>query len=149
MRTRPPAPPGTDAVAFVAALRRLKAWSGLSYRQLERRAADTGHTLPYSTAATMLGRDRLPREELVVAFVTACGLQGDDAQAWVDARSDIASGRPETPPVRNGRSWRSWRALAGAAALAAALLTSAAAGGAFTDTQEVQQAQTSSTVSSP
>ncbi|WP_328438403.1 hypothetical protein OHA71_16780 [Streptomyces sp. NBC_00444] len=92
MTTAPPTPPDTDAAAFVAALRRLKAWSGLSYRRLERRAADAGHTLPYSTAATMLGRERLPRAELVAAFVSACGLRGAEAEAWVDARSRIACG---------------------------------------------------------
>jgi hypothetical protein len=93
MTTAPPTPPDTDAAAFVAALRRLKAWSGLSYRRLERHPADAGHCLPYSTAATMLGRERLPREELVAAFVAACGIRGDQAQAWLDARTDIACGR--------------------------------------------------------
>ncbi|MGP4006467.1 hypothetical protein [Streptomyces sp. 4N124] len=92
MTTAPPTPPDTDAAAFVAALRRLKAWSGLSYRRLERRAADAGHTLPYSTAATMLGRERLPRAELVAAFVAACGVRGTEAEAWLDARSRIACG---------------------------------------------------------
>ncbi|MEV1083535.1 hypothetical protein AB0I98_35860 [Streptomyces sp. NPDC050211] len=92
MTTAPPTPPDTDAAAFVAALRRLKAWSGLSYRRLERRAADAGHTLPYSTAATMLGRERLPRAELVAAFVAACGVRGAEAEAWLDARSRIACG---------------------------------------------------------
>ncbi|MFE9018007.1 hypothetical protein ACFYNL_05415 [Streptomyces sp. NPDC007808] len=92
MTTAPPTPPDTDAAAFVAALRRLKTWSGLSYRRLERHAADAGHCLPYSTAATMLGRDRLPRAELVAAFVAACGLRGDEAEAWLDARTGIACG---------------------------------------------------------
>ncbi|WP_327350627.1 hypothetical protein [Streptomyces sp. NBC_01304] len=152
MRTAPPAPPGTDAAAFTAALRRLKAWSGLSYRELQRRAADAGHVLPHSTAATMLGRDRLPREELVVAFVAACGVRGASAQAWVDARITIACGLLETPPehtvqitpVRRPRVRRSRWAFGAAAALLAALLGGAAAGGVFTDHEEVQQTQVSS-----
>lgn len=152
MTTAPPTPPDTDAVAFMAALRRLKAWSGLSYRQLERRAADAGHALPYSTAATMLGKDRLPRKELLVAFVAACRVQGADAEAWVDARSSIACGPAEAPrapdadgsPMRNLRVGRSRWALVAAAALVAMLLGGAAAGGAFTDNQEVRQTQTSS-----
>ncbi|MFJ5265042.1 hypothetical protein ACIQAC_31720 [Streptomyces sp. NPDC088387] len=94
MTTTPPVPPDTDAAAFVAALRRLKVWSGLSYRQLERRAAQAGHVLPHSTVATMLGRDRLPREELVAVFVAACGVRGEAAQAWLDARVSIAYGQP-------------------------------------------------------
>ncbi|MEI5522048.1 hypothetical protein WB401_03705 [Streptomyces brasiliscabiei] len=92
MTTPPPTPPDTDAVAFVAALRHLKTWSGHSYRRLERRATAAGHTLPYSTAATMLGRDRLPRAELVAAFVAACGVPENEADAWLDARLTIACG---------------------------------------------------------
>ncbi|MBZ3900311.1 MULTISPECIES: hypothetical protein [Streptomyces] len=92
MTTPPPTPPDTDAVAFVAALRHLKTWSGHSYRRLERRATAAGHTLPYSTAATMLGRDRLPRAESVAAFVAACGVPEDEADAWLDARLTIACG---------------------------------------------------------
>jgi hypothetical protein len=163
MTTAPPTPPDTDPAAFMAALRRLKAWSGLSYRQLERRATEAGHTLPYSTAATMLGRERLPREELVVAFVTACGVRGDEAETWADARTTIACGRVEAPadapttiacghvdapPARNGgtkRSWRSRWALVGAAALATALLSGAAASGAFTDDQEIQETRETQT----
>jgi len=97
MTTAPPTPPDTDPAAFVAGLRRLKAWSGLSYRRLERAAAEAGHSLPYSTAASMLGRERLPREELVAAFVAACGVRGAEAEAWLDARTDIACGPPPAP----------------------------------------------------
>ncbi|MFF4053307.1 helix-turn-helix domain-containing protein [Streptomyces chartreusis] len=145
MTTAPPIPPGTDAAAFMAALRRLKAWSGLSYRQLERRAERAGHTLPYSTAATMLGRDRLPRAELVAAFVAACGLRPDEAQAWLDARVTIACGGPDpTTPTRPGRRYRPSRwALAAATALAGALLAGASGAGAFTDDVEVDQTPTS------
>ncbi|WP_328771426.1 hypothetical protein [Streptomyces sp. NBC_00286] len=159
MTTAPPTPPDTDPAAFMAALRRLKAWSGLSYRQLERRATEAGHTLPYSTAATMLGRERLPREELVVAFVTACGVRGDEAEAWADARTTIACGRVEAPAdarttiacghveapaARIGETQRSWRprwTFVAAAALAATLLSGAASSGAFTDDEEVRETQ--------
>jgi hypothetical protein len=135
----------TDAAAFVAALRRLKAWSGLSYRQLERRAREAGHTLPYSTAATMLGRDRLPREELVAAFVAACGVRADEAEAWLDARVTIACGRPaETTLTPRKRRYRRPRwVLAGAAALATLLLAGASAVGAVTDDVEVEETWTS------
>ncbi|MFE7763704.1 hypothetical protein [Streptomyces sp. NPDC057438] len=102
MTTAPPKPPDTDPAAFVAALRRLKAWSGLSYRRLERRAAEAGHVLPHSTAATMLGRERLPREEPVAAFVAACGLRGDEAEAWTDARRRIACGPDEAAEAATG-----------------------------------------------
>ncbi|MEV0116967.1 hypothetical protein AB0H77_27635 [Streptomyces sp. NPDC050844] len=137
----------------MAELRRLKAWSGLSYRQLERRAAQAGHVLPYSTAATLLGKDRLPREELVVAFVTACGVRGSAARAWADARRTIACGPATLPPVRaeaprqprqprGRRSRRSVSAWAGAAALLLAVVGGVVADGAFTVTQEVHRTQT-------
>ncbi|MEU6124389.1 hypothetical protein [Streptomyces sp. NPDC047123] len=155
MPTPPPTPPDTDAAAFVAALRRLKAWSGLSYRQLERRAAAAGHVLPYSTAATLLGKDRLPRREVVVAFVAACGLEADEARAWPAAHLSIACGdtpaawvraeirpaaarRPPDSRPKRPRPRRPRRALAGAAALLAVLLGGTVANGTFTDNQEVQ-----------
>lgn len=147
MTTAPPAPPDTDAAAFVAALRRLKAWSGLSYRQLERRAARAGHHLPYSTAATMLGRDRLPREEPVAAFVAACGVGEDETEAWLDARLALAGGGPppaEPPAVpRKSRRRRPRWVLAVAAALVTALLGGASAAGVLTDDTEVERTDTS------
>ncbi|MET8684883.1 hypothetical protein ABZV77_11760 [Streptomyces sp. NPDC004732] len=98
----PPVPtPAAGEAAFMAELRRLKAWSGLSYRELERAAATAGEVLPYSTAATMLRRDRLPREAVLVAFVVACGLDADDIRQWVAARRDIAVGaRPSAVSTR-------------------------------------------------
>jgi len=159
MTTAPPIPPDTDAAAFVAALRRLKAWSGLSYRRLERAATEAGHSLPYSTAASMLGRERLPREELVAAFVAACGVRGAEAEAWLDARTDIACGPvPEDAapasvpavvaplniaPARTRRPRRTRWTLVGAAALVTALLGGVSASGVFTDDEEVHETRTS------
>ncbi|MFH8491209.1 helix-turn-helix domain-containing protein [Streptomyces longisporoflavus] len=99
--TPPPVPPRTaETPDFIAELRRLKAWSGLSYRELERAATAAGEVLPYSTAATMLRRDRLPRETVLVAFVVACGLDADDTRRWVAARRELAMGaQPSPPPV--------------------------------------------------
>lgn len=59
---------------------------------LERAAATAGQVLPYSTAATMLRRERLPRETVLVAFVVACGLDADDTQRWIAARQELAMG---------------------------------------------------------
>jgi hypothetical protein len=100
----PPSPSAvTDEAAFVAELRRLKAWSGRSFRELERRATAAGDVLPASTTATMLGKHRLPRKELLVAFVRACGLDEDDMRPWLAARARIADGTaaaaPESAPA--------------------------------------------------
>ncbi|MGW6271130.1 hypothetical protein [Streptomyces sp. NPDC055060] len=99
--TPPPVPPRTaETPAFMAELRRLKAWSGLSFRELERAAAAAGEVLPYSTAATMLRRERLPREAVLVAYVVACGLDADATRRWVAARRELAMGpRPCATPA--------------------------------------------------
>lgn len=77
---------------FVEALRRLKRWSGLGYRQLAKRATATGHALPRSTLTVALNRGTLPREDLVAAFVRTCGCDDAEVAAWVAARRRIAAG---------------------------------------------------------
>ncbi|MFI0813381.1 helix-turn-helix domain-containing protein [Streptomyces echinatus] len=88
----PPQPAQADTPAeYVAALRTLRLWSGLTYRQLEDKA--TAHTavLPASTVATTLGRATLPRERFVDAFTRACGLDEDEVRQWLEARRRIAT----------------------------------------------------------
>jgi hypothetical protein len=129
----------TDEAEFIAALRRLKAWSGLSYRQLERRAAEAGRVLPYSTASTALGRKSLPREELLVAFVLACGLDDDEAASWAAVRKRIAVGGhvTATEPRAPRRPW--WRPAVGWAAVALSL---ALAGGATLSMEVGEEVET-------
>jgi hypothetical protein len=123
--TSPPSPTATtDEAAFIADLRRLKTWSGHSFRQLERRASAAGDTLPYSTVATMLSRNRLPREDLLVTFVRACGLDEDAVIHWATVRARIAYGisdtstdRHPTSPRRRAFRWR--QTLVGAAVVLA------------------------------
>lgn len=74
----------------MAALRRLRLWSGLAYRELERKAAADGAVLPSSTIATALGRPTLPREQLVEMLVRACGLGDAEVDRWLAARKRIA-----------------------------------------------------------
>jgi hypothetical protein len=76
---------------FVAALRRLKNVTGHSYRQLERRAAAHADVLPRTTLMTALSRESLPREDLVAAFVRACGCDRDQVSRWVAARRRLAA----------------------------------------------------------
>lgn len=85
------------AAEYVDLLRRLKEQSGLTYRQLEHKAAAAGHVLPRSTAATMLSRPSLPREELVAALVRATGGNESAAALWVDARKQLAGAPDESP----------------------------------------------------
>ena len=100
-----PAPDPRHAASpaeFVAELRRLKAWSDLTYRRLEKEAMRRGHVLPHSTIATALKRESLPRTELVAALVSACGCDDDAVALWVAVRQRLStgdvSGAPGTPP---------------------------------------------------
>ncbi|APY84588.1 hypothetical protein A7J05_01335 [Streptomyces alfalfae] len=79
---------------FTAALRTLRLWSGLTYRQLEGKATAHSDTLPASTIATTLGRVTLPREQFVDAFTRACGLGDEEARQWLEARRRIATAAP-------------------------------------------------------
>jgi hypothetical protein len=79
-----------DAAEFVALLRRLKQRSGLSYRQLERRAAERGEVLPRSTLADVLRQGALPRVETVEVFLRACG-QEQNAEALLAVWHRIAT----------------------------------------------------------
>ncbi|MET8013671.1 hypothetical protein ABZU86_25540 [Streptomyces sp. NPDC005271] len=80
------------AAEFVALMRQLKERSGLTYRQLEKRAADRGDVLARSTLADALRQDALPRAETLMAFLRACG-EETRAGEWLDVRNDIAAGR--------------------------------------------------------
>lgn len=111
---------------FVIAMRQLKSWSGLSYRRLESRASQDDAVLPRSTLMTALSRDSLPREDLVTAFVRACGCDEDEVAQWTATRRRLAVGaatgeRPvpdsavsdradadqaSRPASRSGSGWR-------------------------------------------
>ncbi|MER6950424.1 NB-ARC domain-containing protein [Nonomuraea sp. NPDC000554] len=79
---------------FVAALRQLKEWVGLTYRQIAVRAQENGDHLARSTIAAALDRDRLPRQSVVTAMVRACG---EDPRPWVEARRRIAAATAAGP----------------------------------------------------
>jgi hypothetical protein len=101
---RPDPETATTPAEFVSTMRRLKDWSGLAYRQLEKRAATAGDALPRSTVTVALTRDTLPREQLVEAFARACGCGEDEARRWVAARRRIAAtvGATGPGPVQAG-----------------------------------------------
>src|SRR5688500_20390856 len=81
---------------FIASLRDLKQRSGLTYRQLEKRAAEHGKVLARSTLADVLAGERLPAPDVLDAFVHACG-EGDQVNAWQQART--AATEPVTEPA--------------------------------------------------
>ncbi|MEO3742598.1 tetratricopeptide repeat protein [Plantactinospora sp. B5E13] len=87
----PPQPDGiTTAIEFVAGLRRLRLWSGLTYRQIAVGADRLGTALPASTFASVLSRSSLPRREVVAIFARVCGLDESSVARWVEVRDDVA-----------------------------------------------------------
>ncbi|MFF3336821.1 XRE family transcriptional regulator [Streptomyces sp. NPDC002888] len=85
-----------DAAGFVEAMQRLKERSGLTYRELEEKAARSGDVLARSTLADVLRRSSLPRPEVVAAFVRACGEERyvDD---WLAVRERVAAVQVTSP----------------------------------------------------
>lgn len=91
-RSLPPDPAtARDAAEYVALLRALKDWSGLTYRQLETRGEALGRALPRSTVANMLQRPVLPNEDQTLTFVRACGCSPAETTEWLTAYKHIAS----------------------------------------------------------
>ncbi|MET9660410.1 helix-turn-helix domain-containing protein [Streptomyces sp. NPDC006510] len=79
-----------SAPEFIALLRVLKDASGLTFRELAQRADAVGDVLPRSTIANMLGRTSVPREELLAAFVRACGCGPTEVADWLAVRKELA-----------------------------------------------------------
>lgn len=88
---------------YNAAMVRLQAWAGhLSLRTLNRRS---GGRLPPSTVCETLRRERLPRHDLMLAFIDACGIRGEAAAQWerswtVISRREHPAPARATEPVR-------------------------------------------------
>jgi OmpA-OmpF porin, OOP family len=78
-----------NAAQLVDMMKRLRTWSGdPSLADLNRRAG--GHNLlPPSTVSDMLRSQKLPRLELVSAYVRACGLADDQITAWEQAWAEL------------------------------------------------------------
>ncbi|WFB11304.1 hypothetical protein LRS74_32905 [Streptomyces sp. LX-29] len=76
----------------MAAMRALKSASGLTYRELERRSGALGDFLARSTLSSALGRDLLPRAELVSTFVRSCGGSEIDVRLWLQVHRRLAQG---------------------------------------------------------
>ncbi|MGW6391552.1 helix-turn-helix domain-containing protein [Streptomyces sp. NPDC055103] len=92
-----------NATEFVACLQMLKDRSGLTYRELAARAEARGEVLPRSTVANMLARATVPREELLLTFVRACGVGPGDLQEWQAVRKELAV-RGVYEPAGGGRA---------------------------------------------
>jgi hypothetical protein len=76
---------------LAACLRRLRARAGnLSYRDLERWGKSRGKSLPRTTVLEALRGTRLPRKDLMLAFVEACGINPQADSRWLTAWTRLA-----------------------------------------------------------
>ncbi|MGW3566272.1 hypothetical protein ACWDSL_20755 [Streptomyces sp. NPDC000941] len=94
METGPDPKAARTAAEFVVAMRQLRSWADLSYRQLERNAEAAGDVLPRATISGALSRDDLPREQLLGAFVRACGGDEETVAVWLAARRRLSIAGP-------------------------------------------------------
>ncbi|MCZ0991543.1 RICIN domain-containing protein [Streptomyces diastatochromogenes] len=103
MGSQDPLPKQAQSVAeFTRCMRCLKEQVGLTFRQLEARAAQNGDVLARSTLADALRRNSLPRSDVLIAFLRACGY-GDDAHVWLEARDRLASAQGIDPAEQQSR----------------------------------------------
>ncbi|MFD7500161.1 helix-turn-helix domain-containing protein [Streptomyces sp. NPDC059850] len=94
--------PPEQPEAFIAALRDLKERSGLTYRQLEERAAEVGDALRRSTVSDVLNGTRMPSTDFVALFIRTCG-DGVRVEEWV-AYHQKASRQQKRQPSKQRRN---------------------------------------------
>ncbi len=93
-----PQPDGVrDAAGFIALMRALQRWSGLSLAELEARMGSAPVLLPEGLAG-MLGGSKLPRREVVSAFISACGCVPEVQADWMRAYARISGTAPAPSP---------------------------------------------------
>lgn len=113
-----------NAAEFAELLRQLRKRSGLSYRELEKRAKERGDALARSSLADVLNGKRLPRPELLIAFVQACG--DNRVELWLRAlgkigAEEVSSDVPPAPPDPDRRI-RTWHLVLTSAVIASVVL---------------------------
>lgn len=74
---------------FVLKMRQLKAYTGLTLREIENRAG-TWSVLPKSTLSDTLKSKSLPKPRVLRPFLRACGLTDEQIAVWETTRLDIA-----------------------------------------------------------
>ncbi len=91
-----PAPDFASTPAeLLAAMRELRRWAAVTYRELEARAQAVGDKLPRHIIPKLMANNDLPRETTLASFVRAC--VGEDAvETWLAARRRIAAGSPNS-----------------------------------------------------
>ncbi|GAA2092706.1 hypothetical protein [Actinomadura alba] len=89
----------TTPIEFVAHMRRLQQWSGLTLDELEARATVRGDRLPAGRLAVLLDHDIVPPREMAVAFVRACGCTPAVQREWTRVHERVTAMPSPNAPV--------------------------------------------------
>ncbi|GIG67374.1 helix-turn-helix domain-containing protein [Phytomonospora endophytica] len=95
--------PGPDSVGspqdFARAMRHLRLAADLSLRELSRRAAEEGGPVSVGALADLCepGRRTWPDDDTVAAFLSAIGVAGEQAAAWLDRLAALRAEPVEEP----------------------------------------------------
>jgi DNA-binding XRE family transcriptional regulator len=146
---KPPVPePGEvmSAPQLIEMMKRLLVWADSPSLAKLNKLADG--KLPTSTVNDMLRSERLPRLELMLAFVRACGLDEDQEAAWQNAWH-LSKAQENDPPtaatqplgsrLNAGRSLRMAIVAGSAAVVIAVVVTVLASGGLRAVTRDLGQ----------
>lgn len=88
----------TTAVEFGAALKRLRQAAGRSLRDLERQTRSERLPLARSTVADVEHGKRLPPQDWLVGYLTACNLPKRAQRPWLELRTQLAGKSALTAP---------------------------------------------------
>ena len=82
-----------------ALLTELKARRGLSLSQIQLTARGAGHPVSWSRLSAVVARSTFPTPRTLEAFVSGCGIDPVEREAWLLARERIVAGRRRTRQV--------------------------------------------------
>lgn len=84
-------------VEYNDALKKLREWSGMSFKQIGQISQNYPRPAPASTLCTALQRGTLPARSLTESFLQAVGLDEVQRSAWLKVWDDLHAGRPVHP----------------------------------------------------
>jgi transcriptional regulator with XRE-family HTH domain len=92
----PPPDPSTASTAadYNDALKRLREWSGMTYRQIEEITQHYPRRVAPSTLCAAFTRGTLPARDLVESFLRAIELDDEQQRGWLTAWQAIQDGHP-------------------------------------------------------
>ncbi|MEV4826448.1 helix-turn-helix transcriptional regulator [Micromonospora sp. NPDC049274] len=103
----PPPDPTTSSgkLEYNDALKRLREWSGKTFREIAEITKTYPRRAPASTLCAAFQRGTLPARDLTESFLRATGLDESQVALWLKVWDDLAAGRTVKPEP----TWRRWR----------------------------------------